>query len=90
MADYSQYNNPRFLAFCKAHGITVAQFFDPDEYRNMLPFTLWINSLLPRYFESRKLLLPRSSLDRQIYDQNDWTAFILEVANTDPVKPLER
>jgi hypothetical protein len=90
MTDYSEYNNPRFLAFLKAHGITVEQFFDPTEYQNMLPFMLWINEQTPRYYESRKIKLPRSSLDMYIYDKDDWTAFLWEVANNEPTKQLVR
>jgi hypothetical protein len=87
MADY---DNPRFLAFCKAHGVTVAQFFAPEQYRNMLPFMRWIDAQKVRYFQSRKIPLPRSSLDHQIYNQSDWTAFLWEVANNEPTQRLER
>jgi hypothetical protein len=83
-------DNPRFLAFLKHHGITSEQFFDPSEYISMLPFILWISEQKERYFEKQKLTMPRSNLDRQTYDHNDWTAFLWEVANNEPTKTLIR
>lgn len=68
--------NPRYLAYCRAHGRTPEAQLEHD--RKVWPgacmcgFILWINARL-RAFEKQH---PEAMCGSNVHDQNEWTTYL--------------